>query len=419
MWYQAWPGCYLCYATSQDGIHWDKPNLGLIEFQGSTENNIVLPVGYGAGVLFDPRDPDPSRRFKFAYWEHFGTSVAFSPDGLHWTKYGANPVIRGSHGDYIQPPLAGDPRISTGELGGPPLSTSDVIDPILDPRKQCYVIYAKTWLDGPDGTMHWKRAVVRTESDDFIHWTKPVLVVAPDEVDDPAGESSLERSAGGGGTGRKQLHSGPAFYYNGMYFATLQAMDAEVSGNMPLELALSHDGYRWDRPFRDHMFLPPLDDKNLFDASLIWSNATPILVGNEFRFYYGAYGHPWNSPDPSQISGIGLATMPRDRFAGVRPTERIGQVTLRAVDLKDVSSITINTDASGGSARVEILNEDGYRMLGFTRDEAIAITADQLAHPVNWRDKQLTQLPSGKYKLRLHLDNAELFAITIGAGTTD
>jgi len=413
LWYQAWPGCHLCYATSDDGIRWSKPNMGLVEYEGSTDNNILLKVGYGAGVLVDPRDPDPERRYKIAFWEHNGTSVAFSPDGIHWTKYEKNPVIHGSHGDYIQPPLAGDPRIATGEVGGPPLSTSDVIDPIWDSKKNCYVIYAKTWLDGPDGSMHWKRAVVRTESKDFIHWTKPVLVIAPDEHDDPTGESSLTRDAGGGGTGRKQLHSGPAFVYNDMYFATLQVLDAAVSGNMPIELALSHDGIEWQRPFRNAMFVPPLADKTLFDASLIWSNATPVFLKDEFRFYYGAYGHPWNSADPEQISGVGLATMPRDRFAGVRPIESIGQITLKEVDLTAAASITINADASGGAVRVEILNEDGYRLPGFTKDDAVPVAGDELRLPAVWKEKSLNELPPGRYKLRLHLNNAEVFAVTI------
>lgn len=413
MWYQAWPGCYLCYVTSEDGVHWTKPNMGLVDYEGSKDNNILLQIGYGAGVLFDPRDPDPERRYKLAYWEHNGTSIAFSPDGIHWTKYEKNPVINGSYGDYIQPPLADDPRIGTGEVGGPPLSTSDVIDPIWDPIRQCYALYSKTWLDGPDGTMHWKRAVVRTESSDFVHWSKPVLVVAPDEQDDPGGDSALERNAGGGGTGRKQLHSGPAFVYNGMYFAMLQVLDAAVTGDMPIELALSHDGYSWQRPFRSTLFLPPLADKTQFDASLIWSNATPIFLADECRFYYGAYGHPWNAADPEQISGIGLATMPRDRFAGVRPTERIGQITLEPLDLSDVGSLSVNADASQGVIRVEVLNNAGYRMPGFTRDDAQPIQGDGLRHVATWKDRSLGDLPAGRYKLRFHIESAEAFAVTL------
>ncbi len=32
------------YATSQDGVHWDKPILGLREQEDSTQNNLMLPV---------------------------------------------------------------------------------------------------------------------------------------------------------------------------------------------------------------------------------------------------------------------------------------------------------------------------------------------------------------------------------------
>ena len=64
MWYASHPG--LCYARSKDGITWEKPNLGLAEFEGSKDNNIV--VGYGAGgidkvstegvVFYDPKAPE-------------------------------------------------------------------------------------------------------------------------------------------------------------------------------------------------------------------------------------------------------------------------------------------------------------------------------------------------------------------------
>src|SRR6185369_8502437 len=33
---------YLCYATSKDGIHWQKPALGIVDYRGTRENNIVL-----------------------------------------------------------------------------------------------------------------------------------------------------------------------------------------------------------------------------------------------------------------------------------------------------------------------------------------------------------------------------------------
>lgn len=35
------PHGFLCYAESDDGIHWRRPVLGLVEFDDSTKNNII------------------------------------------------------------------------------------------------------------------------------------------------------------------------------------------------------------------------------------------------------------------------------------------------------------------------------------------------------------------------------------------
>ena len=89
----------ICYATSHDGVHWVRPNLGLVEHNGTTDNNIVISNAAFANVIEDTRDPDPNRRYKSLFfedqdWEALGSphidqgvSVAFSPDGLRWTKH--------------------------------------------------------------------------------------------------------------------------------------------------------------------------------------------------------------------------------------------------------------------------------------------------------------------------------------------
>ena len=90
LWYPTDKG--LCYARSKDGIKWDKPNLGLAEFQGSRENNIV--IGRGAGgieqcgsegtVFYDGTAPE-DQRFRYATRisdELKGTMVFSSPDGI-------------------------------------------------------------------------------------------------------------------------------------------------------------------------------------------------------------------------------------------------------------------------------------------------------------------------------------------------
>jgi len=79
-------GWFLLYATSKDGVVWEKPELGLHGFDGSTKNNVVArDVAGGAGVFKDPHDPDPARRYKLVYDLGFSKlRVRFSPDGLHW-----------------------------------------------------------------------------------------------------------------------------------------------------------------------------------------------------------------------------------------------------------------------------------------------------------------------------------------------
>ncbi len=87
----------LCYAVSKDGVNWEKPDLGLVEFNGSKHNNIVdLPQDGSkdaAAVIYEPEECDPEKRFKLAF-ETVSNGrntfcVAFSPDGLRWTPSGA------------------------------------------------------------------------------------------------------------------------------------------------------------------------------------------------------------------------------------------------------------------------------------------------------------------------------------------
>ena len=69
----------MCYAESLDGVTWTKPDLGLVNFKGSSKNNICLiesdvyslsRVNDFLSVMHDPQDPDPARRYKCAYIAH-------------------------------------------------------------------------------------------------------------------------------------------------------------------------------------------------------------------------------------------------------------------------------------------------------------------------------------------------------------
>ena len=60
----------LAYATSADGLHWEKPLLHLHEVDGTSANNLVFPFfrwASGTGVYKDPVEQDPTRRYKMLF----------------------------------------------------------------------------------------------------------------------------------------------------------------------------------------------------------------------------------------------------------------------------------------------------------------------------------------------------------------
>src|SRR5699024_4635543 len=82
----------LCYAESEDGIEWGKPNLGLIEFNGSKENNIIGHYLHGTSVFYDKHEQNPKKRYKLFTKIDYGNgihylAVSFSEDGLVFDKF--------------------------------------------------------------------------------------------------------------------------------------------------------------------------------------------------------------------------------------------------------------------------------------------------------------------------------------------
>jgi hypothetical protein len=444
LWYQAYAGsrarektheCVVCYAESDDGVTFAKPNLGLFDFNGEQSTNIVL-LGSGVlghrycnSVIVDPRDADPARRYKMAFsdWSKdadgsvwVGMHVAFSPDGVRWTKHAEAPRYRLYHGvKKVQPPFVGENPYH--EIASPdgrvrhqarlPMTLSDACDVTFDPHRERFVIYGKMWIGGPDGGLGWKHGMGRSESRDFLNWSKPQLVCTPDDADGPL-----------------EFHTSPVFIHRERYFSLSQVLNRAGGGVMDIELMVSRDGIEWERPFRQPYFIPRSPSAQ-FDSGTILTNSNLIIHGDELRIYYGAYssgaiGGGANITGDQQSSGVGLVTLPMDRFAGIRsqpeqPTPKsktppnIGQITLKPLDFAGVGEITFNANAAGGAVWGEVLDEDGYRVPGFDKANSIPLTTDSLRHPLAWKDRKLSDLPPGRHHLRLHLQQAEVFAVTL------
>jgi len=99
MYYLAWKmlkglPIVVCYAESKDGIHWETPELGICEFEGSTANNIIVDKTMAGAIdnFMVFRDDNPAcpseERYKgiMVYYENDRKSLyaMFSPDGIHF-----------------------------------------------------------------------------------------------------------------------------------------------------------------------------------------------------------------------------------------------------------------------------------------------------------------------------------------------
>ena len=388
MWYQVFtrrktPGSRLfCYAESEDGIAWVKPELGLVEWRGSRANNIVLgdrdPVWALASqnVMHDPGDADPARRWKMLFRaanDHgLGLFAAFSPDGLRW-RVTERPVGPGI-GDRTT--LAHDPD-----------------------SEAPYVAFSR-WRTMIDD--YRRRVVYRTESADFLHWLQPEPVLVPD-LDDPAD---------------LQFYGMPAFRYRDTWIGCVERLWSGADC-IDGELVTSRDGRSWTRSRATFL---PNGPTGAWDSRWInLAHSPPVERANEWLWLYHEGRPDGHERTELPRGSIGLSMLRRDRFAGLQAGPSEGYVTTRALRY-DGGALTLNANCGAGSARVEIVDETGFPLPDFTYDDATPKYGDAPAWVPQWvGDPSLESLRGRDIALRVHLTRATLYAVTVAkrdAGVT-
>lgn len=354
----------LCYAVSKDGIYWEKPELGLIEFDGSKQNNIVMRRVNGAGVFKDAGETDPSRRYKMFFCGEPQMTVAFSPDGLHWDEPIPIPEVE-AHGTHPN-------AFWAGALGK-------------------YVGFTRQHA----GSV---RLVTRTESPDFVAWTPDETVLV--------GSSPL-----------LQAHDMIVFPTCGIYIGLLGIMvypeDSNIDVKQHVELAWSADTVLWHRiaegtPFIGHT---PAETERYgalpYDWGTIFPSA-PIFFDDEIRIYYGAGdGYFFNWRD----GYLALATLRPHGWAGYQQVSADTPAVITTQPLTfDASCVGITADIwDSGSVRVAILDKAGSER-AVSRPIRGTVTDAQ----VEWETGQgLADLSRDLMRLRFCLHNAKLYAFQL------
>jgi len=304
----------ICYATSVDGINWEKPALGLVEYEGSKQNNIVWRGPHGAGVFKDPYDPDPARRYKIIFLRRYRTTIqglyaSFSEDGIHWEP--AVP-IEGIHIEGVD--VKGDTH--NNAFWAPTLGK--------------YVGITRGW-EGDE------REVVRVESADFLNWSGGEVILK--------GDRDL------------QTYSMPVFFYGGVYLGLVSIYDLKT-GRVQTELAWSPDTEQWKRIDAGTPLIPCSETKLDYDYGCVYGCANPVILEDEIRLYYG--GSDWLHSS-WRCGSFNLATLRPDGFAGYVQilSDRPAVITTSLIPCSG-ETIRINADVEeGGSMKISILDDRG------------------------------------------------------------
>jgi len=370
-----------CYAESEDGITWIKPNLRLYEVLGTRDNNVVLtgqaPSSHNFAPFLDTRPGvSPEQRYKAVGGSGRSGLIAFvSADGLRWRK------------------LRDEPILTKGAF-----DSQNVI--FWSSHENKYICYFRTFKNG----VRW---ITRATSDDFIHWTEPTDMTFGDAPNEHLYTNQTR----------------PYFRAPHIYVATaarfmpgrkvLNEAQAKAVGVNPgyfndcsdSVLLTTRGGNRYHRTFLESFIRPG-----------------PGLGNWTSRTNYPAYGVVPAGPDKMLIH------VQRDY---AQPTHRLVRYTLRTDGFVSVNApyaggemitkplvfagknllLNYATSAAGG-IRVEVQQADGTPVPGFSLDDCQETIGDQIERTITWTSgDDVSKLAGQPVRLRFRLKDADLFSM--------
>ena len=365
-----------CYAESSDGIHFTRPNLGLYEFQGSTENNIVYR-GVEAHNFAPFLDSIPKAKAEEKYKAVGGLESKLfgfvSPDGIHWKKIQNKPVMTKGQFDSLNLVF-------------------------WDEQIKVYRCYSRTWTgSGYTGF----RAVQSSASQDFFHWNAPVpnRLRAADGSEAPHEHFYTSATTPCPGAPHYYLSFPMRFIPDRTKLGSIK--EPGVSDAVFLS---SRDGTNWDRTFLEAWARPGLDERNWTHRSNMPACGIVQTSSNEFSMYISEH-YDW--PD----NRLRRLTLRRHGFGSAHADNIGGEFTTHPLIFTEKNLILNYSSSAAGSMRVEVQDEQGEPLPGFSLAESDLLFGDELDATVKWKSaKNLAGLVGKPIRLRFALKDADLFS---------
>lgn len=370
LWYMAGAARHTCYATSKDGLTWEKPELDV-----KAGTNIVQSGQRDSSTVWlDLEEKNPARRYKMfrscsggsTVKGAYGLATFFSPDGIHWS----------------------DPPVLTGSCG-------DRSTVFWNPFRKVWVYSLRHGWGQPRARRYWESADPTANL--WGAMTDASMWVGADALDPQRDDYKVPC----------QLYNLDGVAYESLIVGLFTIWRGQFPDRQkPNELCVgfSRDGWHWSRPER-RAFIPVSETFGDWNYSNVQSaGGGCLVVGDELWFYVsGRSGAPRGSAKPGTCT-TGLATLRRDGFASM---DGPGALTTRPLTFKG-SHLFVNLTAPE-AARVELL-VDGKPVLS-----SKSLKGDGTKLPVTFDGGDLSGFAGKPVQFRFTLEKGSLYSFWVSA----
>lgn len=374
-----------CVAVSKDGKTWEKPELGLVEVNGTKANNVILagqaPFSHNFCPMLDtkPGVPKAERYKALAGTRTTGLFAFVSEDGLRWKKFRDAAAITTGAFDSQNVPLWSD-------------------------AEQCYVCYFRVFVDKV-------RRISRTTSKDFVAWTEPVLMTYGDGT---AGAAPIEHLY----TNQTHPYFRAPHIYVGVaarFMPGRQVLSPEQAKAVDVDpryfkdcsdgvLITTRGGDRYDRTFPEGFLTPGIGPENWVSRTNYPALNVVQTGPHEMSLYANQnYGQP--------TSHLRRYSLRLDGFAAAVAPYAGGELVTKPLTFKGKElELNFATSAAGG-IRVEIQDAAGKPVPGFALADSVETIGNEIARVVRWKGgADVSSLAGKTVRVRFVMKDAKLYA---------
>lgn len=393
------------YATSKDGLHWEKPLLDVVP-----GTNIVQPDEdnlrrNSSTVWLDQSETDLAKRFKMfrvvqedieekgKKTHHNFIRHSVSADGIHWQKVGDSTDCGDRSTVFFN--AFRQRWIYSLRVGGTAVSRCRGYVEAADPAA------GLKFGSGGAKVPQW---------------------IGADELDAAREDLKLRRLES------RPWDLVPSQLYNldGIAYESVMLGLFTIWRGHPVDevkrpkinevcVGFSRDGFHWSRPDRRPICGVNEDPKAWNFGNVQSAGGCCLIVGDKLHFYFGGTQWLQNGSRHADPNCTGLMTLRRDGFASMDAGDQSGTLTTRSLSFKG-RHLFVNVDAGSpnGKLLAEIQDESGKAIPPFTTENCIAMQGDKTRAALNWKGAEDLSALSGKIvRIKFTLTSGQLYAFWV------